>query len=263
MLLKKFGTFRIIPEINPPVIQDDSSIHLSLKYTNWNDVLVTDNPMGIIRVSPYAFAARITHDVPTLRPIVVTSTRDRNLLAIDSEIRGAVWNGVQSFLVVSGDTLPAVDHYSTANELTRHLKGIQENLAIYFELGMTARWAEFSIKKRIEMGAEYFVVGPVLSPKAVVYSTELINPSNISVPLYLGIIPPFSYRWVDKWRHQGGLLAEYDEEFLRNFPVSGSFGGVWEETQQIIDNARLVGYSGVVLMGMKLQTVIEASTHLS
>ena len=45
-----------------------------------------------------------------MRPTVVVSTRDRNILAIESEVRGALGNGVDSFLVVVGDTLPQVDH---------------------------------------------------------------------------------------------------------------------------------------------------------
>ena len=67
---------------------------------------VTDNPFGQVRVSPYAYAARITHDSPNVRPTVVVSTRDRNILAIESEVRGALGNGVDSFLVVVGDTFP-------------------------------------------------------------------------------------------------------------------------------------------------------------
>ena len=36
---------------------------------------VTDNVFGRIRVSPYAFSARITHDTPDVHPTVVVSTR--------------------------------------------------------------------------------------------------------------------------------------------------------------------------------------------
>lgn len=254
--------FHVIPEINPPVLQDSKEIHKELNGL-WTEILITDNPMGVIRVSPYAFASRCTHDVPSLIPTVVTSTRDRNLLAVDSEIRGAVMNGVHSFLVVSGDILPSVDHYSTANEVVRHLKDVQDNLSISFEIGMTSRFSNFSVKRRIEMGAQFFVVGPVLSPNAVFFSRTMLDPSNFEVPLYLGVIPPFSYEWVDKMRHRGGLLEEDPTEFLANLPnFLNQNPEVWEMTQQIIDNAKTVGYSGVVLMGMKMSTVIEASRHL-
>ncbi len=54
--------------------------------------------------------ARITHDTPDVHPTVVVSTRDRNILAIESQVRGALGNGVDSFLVVIGDTMPQIDH---------------------------------------------------------------------------------------------------------------------------------------------------------
>ena len=51
-----------------------------------------------------------------MRPTVVCSTRDRNILAIESEVRGALVNGVESFLVVQGDMLPEVEHWSNSYE---------------------------------------------------------------------------------------------------------------------------------------------------
>ena len=78
-------------EVNPPRLPN--MMHVELR-GRWRDVLITDNPFKQVRVSPYAFAARITHDVPDVRPTVVCSTRDRNILAIESEVRGAIANGV-------------------------------------------------------------------------------------------------------------------------------------------------------------------------
>jgi len=51
--------------------------HLELR-GRWQQVLITDNPFKQVRVSPYAFTARIAHDVPEVHPTVVCSTRDRN-----------------------------------------------------------------------------------------------------------------------------------------------------------------------------------------
>ena len=70
-----------IVEVNPPALLN--ARHLLLDHA-WKRVLITDNAFGKIRVSPYAFAARITHDVPSVTPTVVISTRDRNILAIES-----------------------------------------------------------------------------------------------------------------------------------------------------------------------------------
>ena len=91
-------------------------------------MLITDNPFKQVRVSPYAYAARITHDVDRVSPTVVCSTRDRNILAIESEVRGAIGNGVTSFLVVQGDMLPEVEHWSNSYEIVEYLRALQESM---------------------------------------------------------------------------------------------------------------------------------------
>ncbi|HEU4915533.1 MAG TPA: hypothetical protein VFV13_03130, partial [Acidimicrobiia bacterium] len=81
-MLTKADSWLRIAEINPPELPNLQ--HRSLS-PSWSHVLVTDNVFGRIRVSPYAFSARITHDTPDVHPTVVVSTRDRNILAIESE----------------------------------------------------------------------------------------------------------------------------------------------------------------------------------
>src|SRR5918998_5129107 len=98
-MLSQHGEWIEMVEVNPPRLP--SMTHLELR-GRWRDVLITDNPFKQVRVSPYAFAARITHDVPEVRPTVGCSTRDRNILASESEVRGAIANGGKSFLVVQG-----------------------------------------------------------------------------------------------------------------------------------------------------------------
>ncbi|MGI9608669.1 MAG: hypothetical protein ACR2NL_00085, partial [Acidimicrobiia bacterium] len=127
-----------VAEVNPPEMPDLS--HRTL--TGWTNVLVTDNVFGRIRVSPYAFSARITHDVPHVDPTVVVSTRDRNILAIESEVRGALGNGVDSFLVVIGDTVPHVDHLAHHYEIVEHMRRLQTELPD-FEVGMPTRFKEW------------------------------------------------------------------------------------------------------------------------
>ena len=64
-MLSEAPSFVHLSELNPPDLPDTS--HLLLDGT-WSNVLVTDNVFGKIRVSPCAFAARITHDTPSVAP---------------------------------------------------------------------------------------------------------------------------------------------------------------------------------------------------
>ena len=131
-------------------------------------VLITDNPFKQVRVSPYAFAARITHDVPDVRPTVVCSTRDRNILVIESEVRGAIANGVKSFLVVQGDMLPEVEQWSNSYEIVEYLRALQPSVEpIDFEVGMSSRSRRWMFRRRVEVGAQFVTTGPVMDPTSV------------------------------------------------------------------------------------------------
>jgi 5,10-methylenetetrahydrofolate reductase len=257
MLSDSNGWLRIA-EVNPPELPDMR--HRSL-YPAWSHVLVTDNVFGRIRLSPYAFSARITHDVPELHPTVVVSTRDRNILAIESEVRGALMNGVDSFLVVIGDTVPHVDHLAHHYEIVEHLRALQENLPA-FEVGMPTRFREWQFRRRIELGAQFFMTGPVLDPEVVEENLARLNLGPDDPPVYLMVIPPFSPEWVERMELMGavptraelkGRLESLDPAVMRKT--------AWEITSEIEDRARDAGCAGVVLMGLKFDSVVDEAPH--
>src|SRR2546426_5077480 len=152
-------------EVNPPRLPSMTHLELSGR---WQNVLITDNPFKQVRVSPYAFAARIAHDVPEVRPTVVCSTRDRNILAIESEVRGALVNGVESFLVVQGDMLPEVEHWSNSYEIVEHLRTLQEAVEpLQFEVGMSTRSRSWVFRRRVDIGGQVFTTGPAIRPQSL------------------------------------------------------------------------------------------------
>src|SRR4026208_1203987 len=161
-MLSEGNTWIQMVEVNPPKLPNMT--HLQLR-GRWRDVLITDNPFKQVRVSPYAFAARITHDVDGVRPTVVCSTRDRNILAIESEVRGAIGNGVTSFLVVQGDMLPEVEHWSNSYEIVEYLRELETSLpSTSFEVGMATRSRSWVFRRRVAVGAQFLTTGPVLDP---------------------------------------------------------------------------------------------------
>ena len=200
MLTKAPGWLRIA-EVNPPEFPDLR--HRSLSPA-WRNVIVTDNVFGRIRVSPYAFSARITHDAPDVEPTVVVSTRDRNILAIESEVRGALGNGVDSFLVVIGDTVPHIDHLAHHYEIVEHLRQLQEELPD-FEVGMPTRFREWQFRRRIDLGAQFFVAGPVLDPDVIEVEMGRLGLRDDDPPVFLMVIPPFSVEWVEQMESIGAV----------------------------------------------------------
>ncbi len=242
-------------EVNPPLLPDMT--HLELK-GRWSHVLITDNPFKQVRVSPYAYAARITHDVASISPTVVCSTRDRNILAIESEVRGAIGNGVASFLVVQGDMLPEVEHWSNSYEIVEYLLELQRSMpGVPFEVGMSTRSRQWVFRRRVEIGAQFFTTGPVIDPASVPEVAKRLNLGPDDPPVYLELTPPMSARWVRRLEGVGAIpvgdglrreLAAAGDESIRS--------RAWELSREAADCARELGFAGVVLMGLRFETVV-------
>jgi hypothetical protein len=252
MHLSQPGGFIDVGEVNPPPLP--SNEHLRLE-GRWGDVLVTDNPFRQVRISPYAYAARLAHDVPSVRPTVVCSTRDRNILAIESEVRGAIGNGVRSFLVVRGDVLPEVEHWSDAHEIVEFLADLRRQ-TVPFEVGMALQPRRRQLERRAEVGAQFFVVGPVLDPASVADVAERLDLRPGDPPVYLSVVPPFSARWVERL---AGLGSEAIGPGLARVVRDPSWERrhAWAAAREARDAAAACGFAGTVLMGCRFETLAE------
>lgn len=246
--------FITMAEVNPPPLPN--SDHLLLD-TAWSHVLVTDNVFGRIRLSPYAYSARITHDVPSVSPTVVVSTRDRNILAIESEVRGALGNGVDSFLVVVGDTLPHVEHLAGKLEIVMHLRALQADLPD-FEVGTPTSFSARAKRRHISNGAQFLVAGPILDPATATEHIERLDLQPEDPPVFIMVIPPFSTRWIDRMQ---GIGARSVTDDLRE--RLGSAGDplarreiAWKASRQVATAAEKAGAAGTILMGLRFDTII-------
>lgn len=246
--------WRRIAEVNPPELPNNRHRALS---PAWSHVLVTDNVFGRIRVSPYAFSARITHDTPDVHPTVVVSTRDRNILAIESEVRGALGNGVDSFLVVIGDTMPQIDHMAHHYEIVEHLTNLQGALPD-FEVGMPTRFREWQFRRRIELGTQFFVAGPVIDPESVEPNMSRLKIQDDDPPVFLMVIPPFSTEWIDRMESIGAIPASDGlKARIAESAADVKRKAAWEYVAETERRARDAGCAGVILMGLRFDSVVE------
>ncbi|MGD9221685.1 MAG: methylenetetrahydrofolate reductase, partial [Desulfobacteraceae bacterium] len=76
-------------------------------------VNVTDNQTAMVRMS--SFAAGLLLKQIDLHPVLQMVTRDRNRLAMQSEIIGAYSHGINTMLCLSGDHPKFGDHPMAAN----------------------------------------------------------------------------------------------------------------------------------------------------
>lgn len=97
------GGFAITAECGPPRGADAEVIRKKAKVLNGyvDAVNVTDNQTAIVRMSSIAASAHLL--AMGLEPIMQMVTRDRNRIALQSDILGAYSLGIQNILCLTGD----------------------------------------------------------------------------------------------------------------------------------------------------------------
>jgi homocysteine S-methyltransferase len=106
------GRYVISVEIDPPrSIRIDRTIDAArvLQAAGVDVVNVSDSAMARVRMGAFAVAFGIQHDLD-LECVVHCTTRDRNLMALESELLGAHALGVRNVLALTGDP-PRIGDY--------------------------------------------------------------------------------------------------------------------------------------------------------
>jgi homocysteine S-methyltransferase len=103
------GRFVVSAELDPPKGLNpqkilDGAAHLKSQGVEF--INIADSPMARVRMSCLALA-RLLLERLELEPIIHFTTRDRNLMAIQSDLLGAHALGVQNILALTGDPMHA------------------------------------------------------------------------------------------------------------------------------------------------------------
>ncbi len=109
------GEFAVTAELGPPQNADPEAIKRKVQYClgNVDGANITDNQTAIVRMSSIASAAIAISC--GLEPIVQMVCRDRNRIAMQSDILGAAALGVKNILCLSGDHQTFGNHPQAAN----------------------------------------------------------------------------------------------------------------------------------------------------
>lgn len=97
------GSFAVTAECGPPKGADPAAVRTKGKILKGfvDSVNVTDNQTGVVRLSSLAACTLLLQD--GLDPILQMVTRDRNRIALQSDILGASALGIRAILCLSGD----------------------------------------------------------------------------------------------------------------------------------------------------------------
>src|SRR5512139_1953342 len=111
----KNGHFAVTAELGPPQSADAEVIRKKAKLLkgNCDAVNITDNQTAIVRMSSIGAGAILVQE--GLEPIIQMTCRDRNRLAMQSDLLGAYALGIRNLLCLSGDHQTFGNHPNSKN----------------------------------------------------------------------------------------------------------------------------------------------------
>lgn len=201
--------FLITAEISPPKGTDLCRALADAELIRgWTDALnVTDNQRAVMRMSPVAVAKTLLdagHDV-----IVQLTCRDRNRLALQSELLGAYALGIRNICVMTGDHTTKGDHpgarpvYDMDSvqllDVIRKMKeghdlagNVIENSPAFTVGAVTNTDSSktmqmIKLRKKVKMGLDFIQTQAVYDIGQ--FEAFMENIEDIEVPIIAGIIP--------------------------------------------------------------------------
>jgi 5,10-methylenetetrahydrofolate reductase len=111
----RMGHFAVTAELGPPQNADGAVIRkkAALLKGNCDAVNLTDNQTAIVRMSSIGAGAIVLQE--GLEPVIQMTCRDRNRLAIQSDLLGAYALGIRNLLCLSGDHQTFGNHPTAKN----------------------------------------------------------------------------------------------------------------------------------------------------
>jgi 5,10-methylenetetrahydrofolate reductase len=267
------GTFTVTAELTPPMDPVAEPVRATAAaLTGVVDAAnVTDNAAATVKVSPLACSTWMIEQ--GLEPIMQVTTRDRNVMALQSDLLGAWALGVRNVLALSGDPL-SVGRYAEIStrvaeldslglvRLIRKLNGGQlaagETLTtptgFYVASAMnplvdSAR----KVQAKIEAGTQFFQTNIVYDvPRFAEWFAPLAEGGVLGdIPVLVGVMPPRGTSALEHMHRNIPGVEVDDATFARLAGLRGEEAkeaGVAVAADVIRELRKLPGVSGVHIM---------------
>jgi Methionine synthase I (cobalamin-dependent), methyltransferase domain len=248
------GEFVVSVEMRPP---------RSVKYTRFIQnatylrdlgvdlINITDNAMALVRMNNIT-AAQLIQQGTGLETIVHFTPRDRNLMAVQSDIIGAHALNIHNILSVTGDPpthgdfphatgiwdVDSIGLIAILDNLNHGMDGRGSKLAAAssFFIGCaatpTATDIDLDIERlhrKITAGAQFIMTQPVYDPVTFIHYLELYKErfGELTTPILVGLQPLHSYQQAEKFHNEvpGIVIPEHIRRRLRDAgDASGQVG---------------------------------------
>jgi methylenetetrahydrofolate reductase (NADPH) len=198
------GKFPIVMEIKPPKGLDLADMLAPLKAVNGKVTAfgIPDNEHAKMRLSALA-AARLVQEAGA-EPLLHLTCRDRNRLALESDLLGAGAFGLENILAISGDFVSLGDHPDAKpvydadsvqflqiarglmvghDSAGQELKGNPQFClgAVIIPEADPIGPQLLKVRKKLEAGAEFFITAPVYDLKKLGSFRQQLGAQNIKI----------------------------------------------------------------------------------
>ena len=199
--------------LNPAKILEGAAL---LQKAGVDCINIADSPMARVRMGCMALA-RLIQDHLGIETIIHLTTRDRNLMALQSELLGAHALGIRNVLALTGDPLRVGDYPNTTGVwdvdsagLIQILQGLNKgydaagssigaqasfHIGCALNLNMTDEETDHEIEKyqrKLAAGAQYIMTQPIYEIAPLIRFLQ--RAGTPPIPLLLGCIPLHSSR---------------------------------------------------------------------
>ncbi len=213
------GEFVVSVELDPPKGLNPAKIlegAALLQEAGVHCINIADSPMARVRMSCIALA-RLIQDHLGIETIIHFTTRDRNLMALQSELLGAHALGIRNILALTGDPLRLGDYPNTTGVwdldsvgLMQVIRGMNDghdaagssigakssfHIGAALNLNMTDEQTDQEIEKywrKIDAGAQFIMTQPIYEMAPILRFLDRVGKPPI--PMILGCIPLHSSR---------------------------------------------------------------------
>jgi len=267
------GEFVVSVNLDPPKGLNPSKIlegATMMQEAGADCINIADSPMARIRMSCMGLA-RLIQDHLGMETIIHFTSRDRNLMAIQSELLGAHALGIRNILGLTGDPLRVADYPNTTGVwdvdsvgLIRVIRGMNEghdstgssigaqasfHIGAALNLNMTEEQTEKEIEKyrhKIDAGAQFIMTQPIYEIAPLLRFLE--RAGKPPIPVLLGCIPLHSSRHAEYLHNEvpGITIPEAVRDRMRAAGERGHEEGLLM-AQELLAQARSM-VQGVYLM---------------
>ena len=245
------GEFVVSVELDPPRGLNPRKVlegATQLKALGVDCINIGDSPMARVRMSAIALAVLMKERIG-VEPIIHFTSRDRNLMAIQSDLLGAHALGIRNVIALTGDP-PSTGDYARASGvwdvdsvgLIKILKmlnsgtdwagnsiGKGTEFFVACAANPTADNVELEldrVRRKLEAGADVLMTQQVYSAEILQSFLERLGP--IEVPVLVGIMPLQSYRHAEFIHNElaGVFVPEDVRERMRRAGENGIAEGL-------------------------------------